>query len=307
MLTRLINAFVQRFGTLLLVFGAVLFVLGALMQVARMRHMASAESEMPAFEESVEGAQGSLAGVEASELPGASESPGSVGESLDPVVDSAVDPAVVTGERVPSEDDASSGEEGAEGEAKAPAFSVVEELIAAERERIAAARATATPVIPERIRIPRVGIDTDIVEVGWESRIVNGENEGNVWQTADNAAGLHKGSARLGEPGNTVISGHNNIGGSVFRELHAVEKGDIVHLDAEGQSRAYVVEYKFVLWEEGATTERRKANARWIDSTPDERVTLVSCYPPWGNTHRVVVVARPLEGEPGAVAAPVAR
>ena len=288
MLARLINAFVQRFGTLLLVFGAVLFVLGAAMQLARMRHMASAEGEIPAFEESVE-----------------------VFESNDEFAEAPQSPEEIAAPaEVVSDEEAASSEEAAadeEGRAEAPAFSVVEDLIATERARVAASLATATPVMPQRIRIPRVGIDTDVVDVGWEARIVNGEKAGNIWQTADDAAGLHKGSAALGQPGNTIISGHNNIGGAVFRELHSVEKGDIVHLDTHDQSRVYVVEYKFVLWEEGASLERRRANARWIDATPDERVTLVSCYPPWGNTHRVVVVAKPLIDDPAGVTAPIAR
>jgi LPXTG-site transpeptidase (sortase) family protein len=150
---------------------------------------------------------------------------------------------------------------------------------------------------PQHIEIPSVKIDTDIVEVGWESRIINGEHTGNVWKTADYAAGLHAGSAGLDQPGNTVISGHNNIAGSVFAELHAVEKGDLVFLGAGETRRVYKVDSKFVLWEEGASDERRRVNAKWIEPTPDERVTLVSCYPPWGNTHRVIVVARPVEDE----------
>ncbi|MCB9177184.1 MAG: sortase [Caldilineae bacterium] len=150
---------------------------------------------------------------------------------------------------------------------------------------------------PERIEIPAVGIDTPVVEVGWEARVVNGEQQGNVWQTADYAAGLHRGSAGIGEPGNTVISGHNNIAGSVFAELHAVEEGDLVYLSSGERRLPYRVETKLVLWEEGASPERRRVNARWIEATPDERLTLISCYPPWGNTHRVIVVARPLDDE----------
>lgn len=158
--------------------------------------------------------------------------------------------------------------------------------------------ASPSPTLaPQHIEIPSVNIDTDIIEVGWESRIVNGEHTGNVWKTADFAAGLHRGSAGLDQPGNTVISGHNNVAGAVFAELHAVEKGDLVYLGAGDARRIYRVDSKFVLWEEGASDERRRVNAKWIEPTPDERVTLVSCYPPWGNTHRVIVVARPIEGQ----------
>ena len=146
--------------------------------------------------------------------------------------------------------------------------------------------------MPERIRLPRVGIDSPIVPVGWSSAGLTGEGKAQ-WHTADFAAGLHVGSARLGEPGNTVISGHNNIGGSVFRHLADVKRGDELLLSAGGRDWAYTVERRFIVPEEGASDARRRANARWIDPSPDERVTLVSCYPPWGNSHRVIVVARP--------------
>jgi sortase A len=39
----------------------------------------------------------------------------------------------------------------------------------------------------------------------------------------------------------------------------------------------------------------RRKNAQWIMPTGDERLTLVTCWPyEWpGNSHRVIVVARP--------------
>lgn len=147
---------------------------------------------------------------------------------------------------------------------------------------------------PERIAIPAIGLDAPVVEVGWEARIVNGESQGNVWQTADFAAGFHRDSAPLGRPGNTVISGHNNIQGAVFARLYDLEPGDAIHLFGGGRDRVYAVENKYVVREEGASEARRAANARWIQATPDERLTLVSCYPPWGNSHRVLVVAKPM-------------
>ena len=38
-------------------------------------------------------------------------------------------------------------------------------------------------------------------------------------------------------------------------------------------------------------------NARWIKSTKDERLTLVTCWPVDSNTHRLVVVAVPVENQ----------
>ncbi|MBK7781141.1 MAG: sortase [Ardenticatenia bacterium] len=146
--------------------------------------------------------------------------------------------------------------------------------------------------VPDWIRIPSLGVDSPVLPVGWTDP--DQAEDGSVeWRTADFGAGLHAGSARLGEAGNTVISGHNNIAGAVFRRLAELKPGDDVFLSAAGQDWTYTVERRFIVPEEGASDARRRANARWIDSSPDERVTLVSCYPPWGNSHRVIVVARP--------------
>ncbi len=40
--------------------------------------------------------------------------------------------------------------------------------------------------------------------------------------------------------------------------------------------------------------EVRLKNAQWMQPTPDERLTLISCWPYWTNTHRVIIVARPV-------------
>lgn len=159
--------------------------------------------------------------------------------------------------------------------------------------------------VPDWIRIPSLGVDSPVLPVGWTDP--DQAEDGSVqWRTADFGAGLHAGSARLGEAGNTVISGHNNIGGAVFRRLAELAPGDTITLGAGGRDWTYTVERRFIVPEEDASEARRRANAGWIESSPDERVTLVSCYPPWGNSHRVIVVARPKAtagdsaAEPGA-------
>jgi sortase A len=182
----------------------------------------------------------------------------------------------------------------ARAEAESPPPRFERSVAPIERLPTAAPEATATPgPPPERIVIPSLKLDVPVVEVGWEARIVNGEAAGNIWQTADYAAGYHKTSVRPGEPGNLVLSGHNNIAGKVFAAVPDLEPGDRIYLEAGGASFPYVVEEKFVVQEEGASDEERRENARWIGDTPDERLTLVTCYPPWSNTHRAIVVARP--------------
>jgi sortase A len=134
-----------------------------------------------------------------------------------------------------------------------------------------------------------------VVGVGWEARVVNGEFAGNEWQTADNAAGFHTSSAPAGMVGNTVISGHNNLGGAVFRDLYKADIGDLLTLrDASGRQYDYQVVESFVTREVGASASERRDNTQWIRPSPDERVTLISCFPPWSNTHRIIVVAFPV-------------
>ena len=131
-----------------------------------------------------------------------------------------------------------------------------------------------------------------MVEVGWKLANQKGEMV-SVWETADNAAGFHKTSAFPGNPGNTVLSGHHNIQGEVFRYLVDLDLGDEIILYADGRAYHYAVEDNFILQEAGASAEQRHRNAQWIAPTEDERLTLVTCWPYWTNTHRVIVIAKP--------------
>lgn len=158
---------------------------------------------------------------------------------------------------------------------------------------------------PVRIGIPSIGLDAPVVPVGWEARIVNGDFQGNEWETADFAAGYHETSALPGSVGNTVISGHNNIRGAVFKDLFEVNLGDRISLqDADGRTFHYEVVESFVVREEGATEAERRDNTQWIRQTPDERLTLVSCFPPWSNTHRIIVLGFPTADDPPTDEAP---
>jgi sortase A len=178
-----------------------------------------------------------------------------------------------------------------------PSFDASLALITATVRVALPTRATATPppaAPPDRLVIPRLGLDTPVVTVGWEARVISGEHVGNIWQTASFAAGFHQGSAPPGQAGNTVLSGHNNIEGSIFKQLHDLEPFDWIYVFAGGQRFAYVVEENFIIPEAKASAEQRLANVKWISATPDERLTLISCYPPWSNTYRVIVLARPI-------------
>lgn len=148
---------------------------------------------------------------------------------------------------------------------------------------------------PDRLVIPAIELDTPIVDVGWEV-VERGVQRTTEWQTADNAAGRHINSAQPGELGNVVLSGHHNTKGEVFRRISDQELalGDMVYLyDDQGRRFDYqVTEVTEPLLEVGASEAQRLANAGYIQPTSDARVTLVTCWPYWTNTHRVVVVAK---------------
>jgi sortase A len=147
--------------------------------------------------------------------------------------------------------------------------------------------------IPYRLEIPTIDVDIPVVELGWSQK----EQAGQIfseWDVAAYAAGWHKNSALPGEGGNVVMSGHNNILGAVFRELDQLKKDDQITVWASGNRYLYGVNQVIVLPDKGISDEQRAANARWIGPFDEERLTLVSCWPRNNNTHRIVVVARPL-------------
>lgn len=140
--------------------------------------------------------------------------------------------------------------------------------------------------------IPAIGLDAKVVEVSWKT-VQGKRGPMTVWETADYAAGFHKGSAYPGHGGNIVISGHHNVKGEVFRRLVDLEPGDEVLLYVGDVEYRYTVEKKMILREEGVSEEKRRENAKWIGPFPEERLTLVTCWPYTGISHRVIVVAKP--------------
>ena len=111
------------------------------------------------------------------------------------------------------------------------------------------------------------------------------------------SVGWHNTSASLGEPGNTVLNGHNNIYGNVFQDLVDLAPGDEVILYDSDKPHVFRVTQREILKERGQPLGVRVDNARWIQPLVDERITLVSCWPFTSNSHRLIVVAEPVDNE----------
>jgi sortase A len=169
--------------------------------------------------------------------------------------------------------------------------------------------------LPVRIVIPDLQIDAQVVEMGWVS---NGSQSEWDMSVLKKAVGHHVNSAALGVPGNVVISGHNNIYSAEFKPISQswppeqgqwqriddftdrsdVLNGLVIHLyNAAGQQFDYTIREFYRLKDTGVSLEQRVKNAHFMQPTADARLTLVTCWPVWSNTHRLIVVAKPA-GQP---------
>jgi len=154
-------------------------------------------------------------------------------------------------------------------------------------------------VVPVRISIPVIDLTADIIQAT-HKEIIQGDKTYIQWLAPDEyAVGWHSDSAFLGVSGNTVLNGHHNVYGKVFENLDKLVSGDQIYLYGNDlQIYEYVVTNTMILPERDVTFEERLDNAKWILPSEDERITLITCWPYFSNTHRLIVVARPVGSEP---------
>ena len=144
----------------------------------------------------------------------------------------------------------------------------------------ASATATATPR-PTLVTTPDspTGVRFVIPAIGVNAPMVEGDN----WETLKSGIGHRTSTAWPGEPGNVVVSAHNDVYGSIFRDLGQLKAGDPVFAYTPGGVYRYeVVSSRIVLPTETGV----------IQPTGEPILTLITCYPPYIDTHRIVVTAR---------------
>jgi sortase A len=147
---------------------------------------------------------------------------------------------------------------------------------------------------PDRLVIPAIQLDAAVVPIEYRQYGIY-DKIYYQWAVPDYfAAGWHSTSALLGVPGNTVLNGHHNAHGMVFKDLMRLEVGDTIYVYSGERVFEYSVVEKLLLPERYQSIETRAENARWIMPSDDERLTLITCWPADSNTHRVVIVAFPL-------------
>lgn len=89
-------------------------------------------------------------------------------------------------------------------------------------------------------------------------------------------------SARMGQPGNYVIYGHDDIEGSIFRYLPNMRPGDLVYLSNGAKRFTYRVTGSQVVSPDDVAV---------MDPTKNPTLTMISCTPYWVDTSRIVVTA----------------
>ena len=139
----------------------------------------------------------------------------------------------------------------------------------------------ALPAAEARISMGRLGI---VAAPVW-SRSFVANPDGSLRYEIVPAYGVTRfaDSAPLGQPGLSLMSGHDDIYGSIFRYLGRMHTGDAVVVTQGAHTYRYVVRSVSVV----TPDDVRLLNATYTRPM----LALISCTPYWVDTHRVVVIA----------------
>lgn len=143
-------------------------------------------------------------------------------------------------------------------------------------EHDAQPRLPSDPYPPSAIiAIPRLGVRAPIYERGLD-------RAGQPLVAPGYALTHYTFSAPLGAPGNYVLYGHDDIEGSIFRDLDLLRPGDAIYLYSEGRRVAYRVSDSAVV----------APSATYVmNPTTTATLTMISCTPYWVDTQRLIVKA----------------
>jgi LPXTG-site transpeptidase (sortase) family protein len=139
------------------------------------------------------------------------------------------------------------------------------------------------------IELPAIQVRAPVRPVGWEAETEDALPE---WDNPEAEVGWVVSSALPGDTANIVLYGHNNIHSSVFQRLAELESGDGVVLQTGQQEWRYTVDEVEIIAVSGPEQDSL-AYQKVLQPSTGARLTLLSCWPPDNNTHRVIVTAYP--------------
>ncbi|AWK10141.1 sortase [Streptomyces spongiicola] len=128
--------------------------------------------------------------------------------------------------------------------------------------------------------IPRFGAD-------WAWPVLEGTDDG----TLRKGLGHYAGSARLGATGNFSVAGHRRTHGDPFRDFPRLRPGDAVVLSDGSTWFTYRIRNKPYRTVPGDVGVVDAVPVKSGFDGPGRYLTLTTCDPEWGSSHRLVVWA----------------
>jgi sortase A len=120
-----------------------------------------------------------------------------------------------------------------------------------------------------QIQIPILNVDAPIVQ-------------GDGWEQLKKGVGQHIGSTNPGQPGNMIMSAHNDVFGEIFRNLDQLKQGDQIIVYTPQHAYTYIITNVGIV---------EPTDVEVMATTPNPSITLISCYPYMVDNKRIVVQA----------------
>ena len=151
------------------------------------------------------------------------------------------------------------------------------------------------PLAPIRLSIPVINLNISIQEIFPTEKLLTGGESRLVWELPPFAVGHYDSSGSPGGGRNIVLIGHNNTEGEVFRDLDKLQLEDDVTLFTEQSEFHYRVQKKYLIPYLGAELEGDRKLQSFAEPQSSEMITMISCWPYATNSHRIVIIAIPLD------------
>jgi sortase A len=120
-----------------------------------------------------------------------------------------------------------------------------------------------------QIQIPFINVDAPVVQ-------------GDGWEQLKKGVGQHIGSTNPGQPGNMIMSAHNDVFGEIFRNLDQLKKGDQIIVYTPQHAYTYIITNVAIV---------EPTDVEVMAATPNSSISLISCYPYLVDNKRIVVQA----------------
>jgi sortase A len=141
------------------------------------------------------------------------------------------------------------------------------------------------------LSIPRIELEAPVMALDPRIHDDDGQTVSRMPVPHAFLVGFDTASAEPGFGGNTIMTGHNNLWGAVFKYLDELEIGDEIAVWSQYGVFSYYVSETHILEETDQPYDVRLSNARFLEPTADDRLTLVTCWPRTGSSHRLIVIA----------------